>query len=457
MGERNDAAILCLAVLLAVAAEPTGAEVSAEEAAKLGGVLTPIGAERGGNAAGTIPAWTGGITEPPAGYRNGERHPNPYSGDERLFTITAENAHEHAQHLSKGQLAMLAAYPETWKLHVYPTRRSASYPAWVYDAVMENATSARVVLKGKGGVENARVSSPFPIPKSGVEAIWNHNLRWRGVRVTRSEGETAVTRAGKYTVTYSSQEFGYPYASRDETAFTRRYPNVVFAIKEKVIGPALLSGNGSLVIETLDQTNDPRKAWSYSRALRRVLRNPYVAYDFPAAGSDSLRTVDDSFMFVGPPDRFEWKLHGKQEIYLAYNSYRLHSGDIRPKDILHARHIDPELARYELHRVWKLEAVLKKDADHIYSRRIFYLDEDSWQIGLAESYNREGQLWRVNEAHALNLYEVPVLWSTLLVYHDLLARRYAITGLDNARNPPRFKEGGDPREFNPNALQYYVR
>jgi hypothetical protein len=457
MRKRFDTPLFGLVILLASAAGSASAEVSEAEAAKLSSVLTPIGAERAGNAAGTIPAWTGGITRPPASYNSGQRHPDPYADDEPLFTITAQNAHENQEHLSRGQLAMLAAYPKTWKLQVYPTRRSASYPDWVYEAVIANATSAKVLLEGKGGVKDARVSSPFPIPQSGVEAIWNHNLRWRGVRIRRSEGETAVTRAGNYKVIRSVQEIGAPYASRSETAFTRRYPNVMWAIKEKVFAPALLSGNGSLVIETLDQTDDPRKAWSYSRALRRVLRNPYVAYDFPAAGSDSLRTVDDSDLFVGPPDRFDWKLHGKQEIYVAYNAYRLHGGDIGPEDILRRQHIDPELARYELHRVWKLEAVLKEDAEHIYSRRIFYLDEDSWQIGLAESYDRDGRLWRVNEAHALNLYEVPVLWHTLLVYHDLLARRYAITGLDNARKPPRFQEGGDPREFNPNALQYYVR
>jgi hypothetical protein len=457
MRKRFGTALFGLVVLLAAATGSASAEVSAQEAAKLDGVLTPIGAERAGNAAGTIPAWTGGIEQLPAGYKKGQRHPDPYAGDEPLFTITAKNAHEHEKHLSKGQRAMLAAYPETWKLHVYPTRRSASYPDWVYEAVVENATSARLVLEGKGGVAGARVSSPFPIPRSGLEAIWNHNLRWRGVRITRTEGETAVTRAGNYNVIRSIQEIGFPYASRVETAFTRRYPNVLIAIKEKVFAPALLSGDGALIIETIDQTHDPRRAWTYSRALRRVLRNPFVAYDFPADGSDSLRTVDDSDLFIGPPDRFDWKLHGKQEIYIAYNAYRLHSGGVGPKQILRRQHIDPELARYELHRVWKLEAVLKEGAEHIYSRRIFYLDEDSWQIGLAESYDRDGRLWRVNESHALNLYEVPALWHTLLVYHDLAARRYAITGLDNARQPPQFREGGDPREFNPNALQYYVR
>ena len=454
LAHRAHLAVIALLVIGSLAGR---ADVSEQEAARLGGELTPIGAQRAGNADGTIPVWTGGILEPPAGYEPGDRHPDPYPDDRPLFTITAANCEEYAEHLSAGQLEMLRTYPETWKLNVYPTRRSASYPQWVYDGVIENATSAKVVLEGKGGVVGARVGAPFPIPQSGIEAIWNHNLRWRGVRISRSQGQVAVTRSGRYSVTRSAQELGFPYASRTETAFARRYPNVLLAIKEKIFAPALRSGDGTLVIETIDQTRDPRMAWSYRRALRRVVRNSFVAYDFPAAGSDSLRTVDDTFMFVGPPDRFDWKLHGKQEIFIAYNAYRLHSGDVGPKEILLRHHIEPELARYELHRVWKLEAVLKPGAQHIYSRRIFYLDEDSWQIGLAESYDSQGRLWRVNEAHAINLYDVPVLWDTLAVYHDLAARRYTASGLDNSRNPPRFQEGGDPREFNPNALQYYVR
>ena len=120
-------------------------------------------------------------------------------------------------------------------------------------------------------------------------------------------------------------------------------------------------------------------------------------------------------------------------------------------------HIEPSLARYELHRVWVVEATLKPGEKHLYSRRTFYVDEDSWQIAVAESYDAQGRLWRVNEAHALSYYEVPVLWTTLEVFHDLQARRYLVTGLDNARRTYRFAEGSDPREFSPNALTYYVR
>jgi hypothetical protein len=374
-----------------------------------------------------------------------------------LFAIDASNWEQHASHLTEGQKALLRAHPESWRMPVYRTRRSASYPSWVYDAIATNATRAQLIEEGKGGVENATVSSPFPIPKSGVEVIWNHNLRWRGIYIRRAHGLAAVTRRGKFQIVLSVQEIGIPYGSRRDTPFKREYPNVMFAVKSKIVAPALLAGIGTLGIETINQTRDPRKVWSYRPSLRRVVRNPFVAYDFPAANSDNLRTVDDIELFIGPPDRFEWELLGKREIYIPYNAYRLNSNSIAPEDILLTHHIDPDLARYELHRVWVVEGRLKSGEKHVYSRRVFYVDEDSWQIAVADLYDRDGALWRVAEAHAINYYQVPVLWSTLEVYNDLKERRYLVTGLDNAYAPPVFGETTDPRGFSPNALTYYVR
>jgi hypothetical protein len=170
-----------------------------------------------------------------------------------------------------------------------------------------------------------------------------------------------------------------------------------------------------------------------------------------------LRTIDDFDLYNGPPDRYEWTLIGKQELYIPYNAYRLHGPQVGHADIVRTGHINPDHARYELHRVWVVEGLLKQGARHIYGRRVFYVDEDSWQIAVADSYNTDGELWRVNEAHAINYYTVPVLWSTLEVYHDLLAGRVLVNGLDNRHRPYRFLSGADPREFSPNALIYYLR
>jgi hypothetical protein len=448
---------LLLALLAAPFSLPARAESDGADAKRLGGELTPIGAERAGNADGSIPEWTGGITTPPAAYKPGGPHPDPFADDPVLFTIDASNWEQYAARLTEGQKALLRRYPDSWRMPIYRTRRSASYPAWVYEAIVENATRAQLVTAGKGGVENAKISSPFPIPRSGVEVIWNHNLRWRGVYVQRISGLAPVTRRGNYQIVLSAQEIGIPYGSRRDTSFKREYPNVMFALKSKIIAPALLAGNGSLVIETINQTDDPRKAWTYNGALRRVVRAPFVAYDFPSPYTDNLRTVDDSDMFIGPPDRFDWKLLGKREIYIPYNVYRLNSESVAQSDILLPHHINPDLTRYELHRVWVVEGKLKPGAKHVYSRRVFYVDEDSWQIAVADLYDLDGNLWRVAEAHAINFYEVPVLWSAMEVYNDLKAQRYLVSGLDNASAPPVFGETTDPRNFSPNALSYYIR
>jgi hypothetical protein len=442
---------LVLLVTRAVAA------VSPEAAGKLGGSeLTPVGAERSGNAAGTIPPWTGGITKPPAAYKPGTHHVNPYADDPVLFSISADNIEEHADKLSEGQQALLRLYP-SWQMQVYPTHRSASYPDWVYDAVRTNATTAELIREGKGGVANANVSSPFPIPASGVEAVWNHSLRWRGIRVSRSFGQAAVTRKGRYTVTLALQEWVFPYAERPESDLRQKFPNILLGLKSKIIQPGLIAGNGTLVLEPIERTRDPRKTWSYNRALRRVLRAPYFANDYPALNTDNLRTVDEFDMYNGSPERFEWQLLGKQELYIPYNAYRIDSEEQGYSDILQTKHINPALARYELHRVWVVEGKLKPDMKHIYSRRVFYIDEDSWQIAAMDNYDLEGKLWRTAEAHAMNYYEVPVLWSTLEVYYDLQEERYLVSGMDNQRNPYHFTEDADPREFSPNALKYYIR
>lgn len=453
-GSCTFALALCASLVFGATA---GAGVTAEEAARLGADLTPIGAERGGNADGTIPAWTGGITQPPTGYVQGTWHRDPYPEDSALFSISAANLDEYGEALSEGQKALLLAYPDTWRMHVFPSRRTASYPDWVYEAVQANATAAQLVTEGRGSVTGAIVSSPFPIPQSGVEAVWNHTLRFRGVRVSRGVGSAAVTRRGNYSVVVTQQEIGLPYAAPGENAFKREHPNVILAIKSKIIAPALRSGDGALVIEPIDQTRDPRKTWNYSRALRRVLRNPRFSYGHPVPDSSGLQTVDGQDLFNGPPDRFDWQLLGKRELYVPYNAYRLHGDTVDSDELLFTGHINPERGRYERHRVWVVEGRLKEGERHVYSRRVFYLDEDSWQVLVTESYDRDGRLWRVAEAHALNYYEVPLLWDTLQVYHDLQERRYFIAGLDIGLTAPRFEDGGDPREFTPNALLYYVR
>jgi hypothetical protein len=461
-----------LAFLLSTILIPTSgasAGISAPEAARLDGPeLTPLGAERGGNTAGTIPPWTGGIAGSVPGYKPGDQHTDPYPQDEVLFTITAANLQEYAENLSEGQKALLEQYPDSWRMNVYPTRRSAAYPDFVYAAFKTNATSASVIPAGRGGVRDAVVTSPFPIPRQGVEVVWNHNLRWRGIHVRRSGGLAPLTRRGNYTVVLLEEEWVSPYAKPGASDLKTRFPDLLGAFKQKVLAPGFLAGSGALAIESINYNDVQRQSWLYSPNLRRVLRTPFSGYDNPAPNTDALRFNDEVDMYNGSPVLFTWELLGKRELYIPYNAYRLHSDALKPEDILQRRHINPDHARYELHRVWVVEGTVKvpqrnpnairlENRGHLYSRRVFYIDEDSWQIAVADNYDGEDNLWRFSEGHMINFYEVPVPWYTLQVYYELKQQRYLVNGLNNQGRASEFDENINPRLFGPNALDYYVR
>lgn len=458
-----------LLILLLLPTSDVRGEVSAAQATRLGGAeLTPVGAERGGNVAGTIPAWTGGITSPVPGYEPGNRHIDPYPQDPVLFTITAANMHEYADNLSEGQKALLQRYPDTWAMNVYPTRRSAAYPDFVYTALKTNATEAEVIPGGLGGVRNTIVASPFPIPGSGVEVVWNHNLRWRGIHIIRPTALAAVTRRGNYTLMQIQEEWAAPYAIPGPDELKTKFPHLFGALKQKVLSPGFLAGGGRLALESIDYNIVQRQSWIYSPDLRRVLRTPFSGYDNPSPNTDALRFNDEIDMFNGSPVLFNWKLLGKRELFIPYNAYRLEQGSLRADDILQKRHINPDHARYELHRVWVVEGTVKvaqrnpnalrlEDRGHQYSRRVFYFDEDTWQLAVADNYNSNGDLWRVSEGHVMNFYEVPVTWYNMEVFYDLIQERYLVTGLNNQRQATRFGDQINPRLFGPNALDYYVR
>ena len=440
------AAALALACALA---HPAAAEISADEIARLGRDLTPLGGERAGNAEGTIPEWTGGITKPPAGYEVGRHHPDPYAADRPLFVIDASNLDRYRGKLSIGHQRMLETYPD-FRLTVYPTRRSASVPQRIYDATRKAAATARLVDDGNG-VGGSVIGTPFPIPKNGLEIIWNHLLRYRGETVTCTVGQAAVTRGGAYTMVKYALDIQMRYALPDMTE--ERLGNSMILFKQKVVAPARLAGDLLLVHETMNQAREPRRAWTYNPGQRRVRRAPNVAYDNPGTTSDGLRTADQFDMFNGAVDRYEWRLVGKRELYVPYNSYKLHSDRLAFTDILKPLHVNPEHLRYELHRVWVLEATLKEGARHIYKRRTLYVDEDSWQILLADLYDNRDQLWRMSEGHVINYYEKPLMWPTLEVHTDLQAGRYLALGLDNEFPICTFDIEYSSRDFTPASLR----
>ena len=439
-----------LALPMLLLAAGANAKVSPTEAAKLKKELTPLGATRASNEAGTIPAWEGGITTPPPGYQRGKHRVDPYPSEKPLFTITAANVEKYKDNLSTGQLALFRRYPNTFRMNVYPTHRSAAYPQHVYDAVIANATTAETAAGGNG-VMNATISSPFPIPQSGVEAIWNHLLRYRSIGGRHTFLQAVPTAGGDYTPVKMSEQMRIPYAVPGETIESINNKPIYFL--QAVLAPPRLAGSLLLVHETLNQVKEPREAWTYNPGQRRVRRAPNVAYDDPGTAADGQRTSDQLDMFNGAPDRYEWTLVGKKELYVPYNDYRLYSDKVPYSQIIQPGHPNPDLIRYELHRVWVVDARLRPDTSHIYARRTFYLDEDSWQALVVDQYDKRGELWRVSIGHAINYYEIPMLWASVQTHHDLQNGRYVMYGLINEEAPEEMGITLPADDFTPDALR----
>lgn len=407
------------------------AKVSPEEAARLGKDLTVFGAETAGNAKGTIPAYTGGFKKEmiPSTYEgSGDHHPNPFPDDKPLFEITQKNYKEHLEHLTDGQVALIETYPDTFRMPIYKSRRTHSAPQWVIDNTKANAIKAELAESGNG-IVNAYGGIAFPIPQNALEVLWNHIVRWRGTYVVRDAADVAVQSNGRYVIVSSHGEADFLYYHKGGSY--EQLNNMLFYVMTITKSPPRLAGGATLVHEMLDQAKEPRQAWVYSAGLRRVRRAPNLAFDAPIAESEGLRTIDDTDMYNGSPERYDWTLIGKKEIYIPYNSYELGSDKHKYSDILKTGHINPDLARYELHRVWVVEGKLKEGERHIYSRRRFYIDEDSWGIAVADQYDGRDQLWRVSMSYVKNYYEVPLTWTTLDVFHDLQSKRYHCQVLDN--------------------------
>lgn len=426
---------------LVMTASTAQAGVSKAQAAKLGKSLTPFGAQVEGNGKDVstgfgIPDWTGGLTSEdiPASYTQaGQYHPSPFPDDKVLFTINAQNKAKYAEKLTIGTKALMETYPDTFFMDVYRSRRTTSAPQWVYDNTKKNAVTAELV-DGGNGVVNAFGGTPFPIlhgssEQKALQAIWNHIMRWRGVFVVLTGAQIPVQANGDFVPVINRQEVYFKYYDPEYSA--DELDNTMFYYLTVVKAPPRLAGGVVLVRETLNQTKEPRQAWGYNPGLRRVRRAPNIAYDMPVPEADGIITAEEIDMYNGSPHKYNWKLvyDHPVEKFIPYNNYRLNTNELSYDEVIQPGHIKSDLVRWELHRVWVIEGTLKPSERHIYKKRIFYIDADSWQLVESDVYDSRGELWRVGLAMMMNFYEVPTQWSVIDVHHDLRSKRYYVVHL----------------------------
>lgn len=445
MKRLNTTRTLLAAALLAAA--PAFAAVSADEAAKLKTELTPLGGEKAGNKDGSIPAWTGGHTTPIAGDKPGGRRGDPFKDDKPLYSVSAKNMDQHAALLTDGTQAMLKKYPD-FRLDVYPTRRTAAAPQWVYDNTFKNAT--RVKLNGDIP-EGAYGGIPFPVAKTGAEVIWNHLLRWRGTSWQFQVNQYQLTSDGRAVLTTDGTgDQQMPYYFQDGTPESFAKANEYWLLRLINQGPPIRAGEAIVGRVNIDGAKD--QAWVYLTGQRRVRKLPNPCCDTPTPATAGVMSFDEIQTWTGRIDRFDWKLLGKQEMLIPYNGNKL----LQPKtdaEVLGKAYLNPDHVRWEKHRVWVVEATLRAGQRHQAPKSRYYCDEDSWNCVLADRWDANGQLWKTLWSQTFVAPDLPGTVIGAFGFTDLLSGAGFVGNLYNAKAAqyplkPRFADS----VFTPDAL-----
>ena len=389
---------IAAALITAACATQAVAAVSTEEAKALGGTLTSWGAEMAGNTDGTIPAYDAKSLplKLPAGWDYKKKgYPDPWN-EKPLYSITAQTAGQYASKLDSF-VEIFKKYPN-FRIDVYPTHRTAFYPKHLNDNMAKNAVEC------KGVQDDLKLSGcygglPFPIPKSGRQAMWNHLLGYAGIGAHGDNVQTWVTSPSGQGVLQARLDVSNKFTTVDPSMAGKVIKDGEFywKVRADYTAPARQVGTKIMFFFSMDSLDIGSRAWQYIPGQRRVKLAPDLSYDTPSPVGGGATTMDDNGAFNGAVDRYDFKLVGKKEKLIPYNSFALTSPTTCPdsKVINNPNFPQPDCIRWELHRVWKVEATLKPGYRHIYKTRTFYWDEDAPGAGVAENYDATGKLYRI--------------------------------------------------------------
>lgn len=145
--------------------------------------------------------------------------------------------------------------------------------------IKHNALEAEVVNDGNG-VKGFMGAIPFPIPKTGLELLWNNLLPSRAsteeverdMALVGSNGDIAWGRTNYIQMSrYDSKEnLGKP--NDGKYAYVTNFS----ILPEREKGGVILS------IEPMNFGTDKRLAWNYDPGTRRVRQLPEFGYDQPS-------------------------------------------------------------------------------------------------------------------------------------------------------------------------------
>ena len=424
--------------------------VSAEEAAKLGGSeLTPIGAERAGNKDGTIPAWTGVPIPIPKGYKPGSGiYVDPFADENPLFSISQKNMAQYADKLAEGVKELMKRYPE-YRIDVYKTHRNKVFPQWYYDNTKRCATTCQTakdgrMIMGKG----CWGGTPFPIPKAGDELLWNHQLSFGAPEACTIQYENyIITSTGKVSMSTQAlwildSVWNDPKNDSDNKFVLQRFTYT---------GPPRRNGEILLGYYPKDWSAGA-VIWQYLPGQRRLRLAPDICCDAPNSSTGGASVYDETMIFNGDPGRFNWILVGKKELYIPYNTYKciFYRGPVEKALLKH--YVNPDLLRWELHRVWVVEGTLKPGKRHVYPKRFFYLDEDTLSALISDNYDKHGNLYRMAVSYGIYSYDVQAEYAKTMVYYDMISNSYAIQSWPRLGNGIQYMKFHDKSLFSPDSV-----
>ncbi|WP_322062917.1 DUF1329 domain-containing protein [Paraburkholderia sp. J63] len=420
---------------------------SPQDLARLGKDLTPVGAQKGGNQDGTIPAFAGNQAAP-AGWAWGKPRGDfwPYRSEKPLFVIDASNVDKYADKLTPGQIQMLKQV-KGYTMPVYPTHRECGLPDFVLENTKEGAASSAI---GKDGWSLAKATLPgvpFPVPSTGIEVMWNWLMRYQSAGIDEPASYEYVSPrpgGGNPIIVRAKQIYYFPWGGKGRHA-PQDNGGLQMGNYYGYTEPAALAGQGVIQRYYFDKDAD---SYYYFTGQRRVRRLPSYTYDSPLIGYENEYPADSGWVFMGNPDRFDWRLVGKKEIYVPYNNFAMQNFNAKLADATGPNAVNASMRRYELHRVWEIEGTVKSGVRHSTPKKVLYVDEDSWLVALGDDYDAQGKIWKEKENFVAPQWEIGACVPVADVFNDLVSGRYLLdqtvvgTGMDMKFFPPG---SNDPR------------
>jgi hypothetical protein len=376
------------------------------------------------------------------------------NADGHAYTIDASNVSQYADMLSEGEMKMFEAYPDTYSINVGPAV-ACSLPADVAARSMSNGT----MINNNEGIEVANSGQvPFPNPTDAQHWIWNARMM-AGTQsnILRFQTISNVDSSGNITV--GEQETNIIFPAHEKNV--GKYEDGLFALfMQKNNSPARVKGVTVLVHDYIDSYQNPRRAWSYSPATRRVRRAPDITYD-TLVNASPLIVVDQYGTFNGAQDKYNWELKGTKKMVVAGVSNALGNN---PLEVTHGTgHLNSEYVHYEEKEVAVIHATLKDGQRHLYASRTFYVTTDSYYIVSQDIYDGKGNLMR----HSINplTTEVSGLGGDCTISaeatFDFATRQYAVNNmLGSAINSQPAVYNGPSKDlsfYTPDGLRRYAR